>query len=355
MKIPGFFNFPRTAGISRQDKCVFCASSEGVLVGRINYIGLADFDMVQCTTCGLISTDPIPSSEIVAQGCSRLYQLQPPSEKRSTIFRGFSKSLRRGAKFARVYLQNERAKNSGLTILEVGAGDGYFSEGIRREIPESEITLIDIVPELAWYYENQFPCKTKIGEFTSHLFSNNEKFDLVIFRDLLEHVRDPFAFLKHAKDVLKPTGKIFFITPNGREDFWMINQRWINDKQPTLLMLNHFHYFLPETLVEMLRVAGFDMDTAFKWGLKHHKKGLGWKQFTNNPPLAIPEFQTTSPQESFVHTWRHDSSEVSSSLINNLGLFSRVYSFFLDRESPVVPFSSPKGHEFFVIAKKQQA
>lgn len=352
MQIHKPFQFPKTDTLLRKDKCAFCCKEEGNLVGRVNYIGLSDFDMVQCSDCGLVSIDPIPSSEIVAEGCKRLYRLEQPNEKRTQLIRGFSKSFRRGARFARKHLKSQIKSDSPLRILEVGAGDGYFSQGIKQEFPKSDILLMDIVPDLTQYYESQFGCKTKTGEFNAKLFAETEKFDLIIFRDLLEHVRNPFEFLNHCTKVLANQGKILFITPNGKEDFWLINQNWIHGKQPTLLMLNHFHYFLPETLDAMLKSNGFVPRVAFKWGLKQYRKGLGWKQFTNCTPFTLPQLSERKDHSSITEIWKHKFNEVSSAPLNNLGLVSTIYSYLVDREPQKVHYFSPKGHEFFVFAEK---
>jgi 2-polyprenyl-3-methyl-5-hydroxy-6-metoxy-1,4-benzoquinol methylase len=312
----------------------------------VNYFGLGDFDMIQCPDCGLISIDPIPEESIIAEGCTRLYLHQQASEDRDSILRGFAKSYRKGAKFARKYLK----ENTPLNILEVGAGDGYFSAGIKAELPGSKITLVDIVEDLSKYYLEHHDCNSIVGEFNSNLFSNS-KFDLIIFRDLLEHVRDPFLFLKEASLASEDKGRVFFITPNGREDFWLINQRYMKTGGRSLILLNHFHYFLPQTLQAMLAGSGFSMIESFKFGLKQHRKGLGHKEMNSFSEERIPE-KVGSPTP-VSHLWKHNPETIKKGLLSNLKPFSKMYSFFIDKEKEKVPFHSSRGHEFFVFAEKR--
>ncbi len=301
--------------------------------------------MVQCPDCALISIDPIPSAEIVAEGCGRLYSLQQGAEKREKILRGFAKSFRRGARFARQYLRGQTAPR----ILEVGAGDGYFAAGIRSVIPGARVTLLDIVQELVEYYRLHHDCEPVRGEFTADQFAGRD-FDWIIFRDLLEHVRDPFRFLQDANRVVAKGGQIFFITPNGKEDFWLIHQRFLRGQGRSVLLLNHFHYFLPETLDRMLKESGFQVRHAFKFGLKQHRKGLGHREIADLGTQAIPRVVKARP---IAELWRHSSHEVRDQLFSRPGLLSRAYSALVDRETQRTPYASPIGHEFFVVAEKR--
>jgi 2-polyprenyl-3-methyl-5-hydroxy-6-metoxy-1,4-benzoquinol methylase len=277
---------------------------------------------------------------------------QQPTEKRSRLIRGFAKSLRRGARFARKYLADERKTNRPLRILEVGAGDGYFSAGIKAEIPAAEIFLIDIVEDLVRFYQRHHECEPILGEFNSTQFAP-ETFDLLIFRDLLEHVRNPLQFLLDANRVLTPGGRVFFITPNGKEDFWIINQRFTKNQGRSLLLLNHFHYFLPGTLAEMLSRSGFSVIHGFKFGLKPHRRGLGWKDFANFEKEIVPVLPQNGDVPPIDEIWQHDRSEVRGRALSNLRLLSRLYSALVDTESERTGFSDDRGHEFFVIAQKQ--
>jgi 2-polyprenyl-3-methyl-5-hydroxy-6-metoxy-1,4-benzoquinol methylase len=348
--------FPSAKSVSRRDPCDLCGQKDGALVGQIDYIGLADLDMIQCPECGLISVDPIPSVDIVSAGCDRLYRIQQSGARRDQIIRGFAKSYRRGALFARQHLKKKVGEKRQMRVLEVGAGDGYFAAGLQAEIPEAQITVVDIAEGLAKYYENHHPGFSAFSgemssEFVSELLKGSDKkFDLVVFRDLLEHVRQPRAFLEAVSACSADRGLIFFITPNGKEDFWMIHQRFSKLGTRTLLLLNHFHYFLPSTLTRLLQETGFGVKTAFKFGLKQHREGLGrveFSEFEKQEMPAVPE--ETLPLKDL---WGHSPQEVRSRLLSNLGPLSQFYSHFADRESGRVALDSPHGHEFFVLAQK---
>jgi SAM-dependent methyltransferase len=86
-----------------------------------------------------------------------------------------------------------------------------------------------------------------------------ESFDVVLCGDLVEHLRDPEAFLRRARPLLRRDGKLVLTTPNvanwamrlallaGR---WRYTERGILDR-------THTHLFTRATLVETLERAGY--------------------------------------------------------------------------------------------------
>ncbi|MBF0205294.1 MAG: class I SAM-dependent methyltransferase [Oligoflexia bacterium] len=341
--------------IRRQDPCCLCKAEKGNIVGKVNFIGLNHYTNVQCPKCGLISFDPIPEVKTTADGCSLLYQIQQSKEPSAKIIRGFKRSYRRGSYFARRYLTKtiEMSKESEFNILEVGAGDGYFSQGIRKIYPKAKITYVDIVADLISHYKKYFDCEAYEGELKQNIIPGVKKFDLIVMRDLLEHVRDPFSFLNDIRYFLNPEGHIFFITPNGLEDFWPCHQRFINNGEDEhLIYLNHFHYYLPKTLDELLAKCGFEKKIFFKFGLKRHRQGWGVKDFISFPiqtPPTLDDAYKTTPLATY---WKHNPLKVFNSYLHGRGPIARGYSFFADREKDKVDYYDRKGHEFFVLAKK---
>src|SRR3989339_793393 len=341
--------FSSFASIKRKNDCPVCDNQTGALVGQINYIGLEKYNMVQCATCGLVNCDPLPTGEVTQKGCDLLYRMQQNTNTHQKIVKGFKRSYRRGGYFARNHLANIFDKNTPLKILEVGAGDGYFSQGIANYYKKSHITYMDIVEDLLTYYKEHFTCKTISSDLKNVLSSG--KYDLIIARDLVEHLINPLDFFKMASEVLDKDGLIFFITPNGREDFWHCNQRFIKRNEALLLHLNHFNYYLPETLDLLLSKTGFAKEKAFKFGLKRYRQGCGHQAMNDFYEQVMPDtvqgFLNTKP----IHEcFKHDFKQIVSSLLHGNTWVAKIYSTLADREREVVDYFAPMGHEFFVIA-----
>lgn len=345
-----FYRFPHFGEKQRGDVCALCAAQTGLIVGRMNYTGLGEWDVVQCPDCGLLSYDPIPGIDIIARGCHRHYLHEQAGHSRRRLLRYMSRSYRRGGFFARKHLRRLDLPAS-PSVLEIGAGNGYFSQGIRRIYPGARIHYLDIMPERLPYYRGHFDCEAVAGEFSAAAFPDHQ-FDLIIARDILEHVRDPVQTLRDAHSLLKPGGLLFFITPNGREDFWQCSQRFKHRGASTLAWQNHFHFYLPETLHRMLEVTGFREEVAFKWNLTLAAKGIGHQEMPGLAVETIPDLNEGAPATSPAEKWTHDVTEVTGPWRHNLGWLSRLYSAWVDRYQGRVGFYDPAGKEFLVIARK---
>lgn len=346
------FLFSAIGSKIRKHPCCLCKESSGLVVGAVNYIGLGRYDVLQCEKCGLASFDPMPDASIFSKGYGLYYQHKQQNFTRKQILQRFQRDYRRGGYFARTYLR-KYIPNKPLDILEVGAGNGYFSQGVKYTFPGSAITYIDIVEDLCKYYKMHFECSTIAGEFSAALFPQ-KKYDIVIARDLIEHLTDPHQFMLDVNAVLKPGGLFYFITPNGRENLWMTNQRFIHGKNESLIMINHVHYFLAGVLDRLLEKTGFEKLLGFKWGLKGYKKGLGHRQFTKFPKQKMPSMDSHAPVRLSSDLWKHDPSDITSSRLHGLGVISRLYSSIRDIPYGRCDFYEDKGRQFFVLAQKNE-
>ena len=61
--------------------------------------------------------------------------------------------------------------------------------------------------------------------FDRDIFSESDFFDLVIFRGTIQHLDEPFLFLKHTFTALKPGGYLAFLaTPNTNSPFYRLKK-----------------------------------------------------------------------------------------------------------------------------------
>jgi SAM-dependent methyltransferase len=114
---------------------------------------------------------------------------------------------------------------AGSRVLDLGAGEGYFSrlagEYLRSTAglePSSVLRACDAVPEQFRYQE--LGCDRV--ESGGRLPYGDREFDLVCSLEVIEHVEDQFAFLREAYRVLKVSGKLVLSTPNVLN----MNSRW---------------------------------------------------------------------------------------------------------------------------------
>ena len=162
-------------------------------------------------------------------------------------------------------------------ILEFGPGSGYFSAGLKYIFPECEVTVADIVDDVLQRNREIHGYSTIKGSPEDiHLFEG-KKFDLIIARDILEHVTDIGKVAANIASLLKPGGLHHFITPNGRDDVWGHFLNWKFRKKPSELLINHVNYFDGTGLLKCLTEAGFTKDAYYTYQIKYRLRGKGWK------------------------------------------------------------------------------
>jgi 2-polyprenyl-3-methyl-5-hydroxy-6-metoxy-1,4-benzoquinol methylase len=153
-----------------------------------------------------------------------------------------------------------------LSIADIGGSDGEYlfqlaSKG--KFSPSSEITLIDISPyylgkaakKYNLYFKNKFKFKTMRLDVDDLKLKN--KFDIVFFRNILEHIYFPDNAIWNLKNSIRSKGLLFILTPNRNR-------------------LNEFlKRFVPKKSAEKLKLKfGTDVPEVLllenKMGLKEH-------------------------------------------------------------------------------------
>ena len=97
---------------------------------------------------------------------------------------------------------------SGKRILDIGAGGGGIGRSIRPEWP-AQLVAIEIDPRA------QALLRDIYDEVHAEIESlEGRQFDTIILLDVLEHMSDPFGFLKQVQRILAPGGRVIISVPN---------------------------------------------------------------------------------------------------------------------------------------------
>jgi 2-polyprenyl-3-methyl-5-hydroxy-6-metoxy-1,4-benzoquinol methylase len=106
-----------------------------------------------------------------------------------------------------------RERLQGRSVLEVGAGFGFFSDRLQRL--GGLVTATDIGPHLLEQIKQTVGCYTQcvdVLSLTEHFGRNT--FDVVLSSECIEHTPDPMAAVAQMAGVLKPGGYLALSTPN---------------------------------------------------------------------------------------------------------------------------------------------
>jgi 2-polyprenyl-3-methyl-5-hydroxy-6-metoxy-1,4-benzoquinol methylase len=143
------------------------------------------------------------------------------------------------------FLKSKLPKQS--RICEVGAG-GCFTLRALKEIGH-EVIGIDPSP-ISEKAGKNFNIKIIKDFFPPEDGSSLKDIDALIHYDVLEHIDDPFTFLKHSYNCLKKNGVLIFVVPDCTSH--------IKEKDLSMCMHQHLNYFSKTSMQYLLYLAGFD-------------------------------------------------------------------------------------------------
>ena len=257
---------------SRQNNCSFCNNAEGERLYRLDYWDIKEMWLVKCPTCRLMQVDPMPTAQDLSLGCRAFFLMEKSElsrvEMRRTCVRNFRKGVAFGVELKRRGVRPGRS-------LEIGAGDAYFSRGLKSVFADLEVSCLDVVPEVLDDIRRHHGFETILSTPEHLSRASHGGFDLIIARDILEHVTNPNVVLDRVAELLNPGGVFHFITPNGHEDIWRGYANWRTRAVPSQLLINHLNYFDPRGLRAELERRGLKPDAWVLYDFKGYRKGKG--------------------------------------------------------------------------------
>ncbi|MEO8215839.1 MAG: glycosyltransferase [Acidobacteriota bacterium] len=138
-------------------------------------------------------------------------------------------------------------------VLEVGAGTGLFGDFVQREYDYVGIDLADRAAREARARGLEV-YRASLSDFVN----TGPSFDAVTLFHVFEHLADPHDALARIKDLLKPGGVVFLITPDTESLLCAISgRRWVSYKFPEHLIL-----YSRSALIELLERSGFEIELA---------------------------------------------------------------------------------------------
>lgn len=209
------------------------------------------FLAVQCTQCGLVFLDPRPD-------ISELGRIYPPgyhafdfSEERFGLVHRMRERFE-----ARRLLRWTRGLPPGARIVDVGCGDGFHLDLLRRfGHPTWELEGVEPDSRAARVAQDR---GLRIhGSTLADARLEADSVDLVLLVQTIEHVPDPRNLLSQIAHVLRPGGRLVVVTDNiGSPDFRLFRSRhWGGWHFP-----RHWHLYSRDTLARTGHASGLEVD-----------------------------------------------------------------------------------------------
>ena len=147
----------------------------------------------------------------------------------------------------------------GRSVLDVGCATGYLAEALAAQ--GCTVSGIEYDAEAA---EQARPhlARLVVADLTAVRLADafdGERFDVVVFGDVLEHLPDAEAVLRGARDVLADGGHVVISIPNvahGSVRLALLQGRW-QYTDTGLLDRTHIRFVTRESLHRLLADAGF--------------------------------------------------------------------------------------------------
>ena len=220
-----------------------------------DYVTGEEFEVRQCSRCGLASTEPQPSS---------MDPYYPAAYRR---YSGVTLRVLRLLYGWRVRRWAGRLSRKGRA-LEVGCGDGWMLGALQSRgwrVLGSERT-IDSAKSAA--------AINKIPMFVGDLdaLGSSARFDLIVLFQALEHLAEPMATLRQSADLLEPGGVMVVAVPNFAS--WqarVFGRSWFHLDVP-----RHRHHFPPAALASALETVGLRVIRTRFVSFEHDP--YGWVQ-----------------------------------------------------------------------------
>lgn len=153
-----------------------------------------------------------------------------------------------------------RMEEECFSVLEVGCDMGANLLGIKNQYPNCRIYGLEInktAAELGSYVAN-----IRHGNIEDECVDFGEKFDYIIFGDVLEHLHNPLQTVKYCKELLKENGRIIASIPNVMH-ISVMDQLLRGEFRYTdigLLDKTHIHLFTQKEIVRMFAQENYEIE-----------------------------------------------------------------------------------------------
>lgn len=161
---------------------------------------------------------------------------------------------------------------AGSLVLDFGAGEGALSERLADagyNVISADINEKDFKSKKAKFYKLDFNDKNNLENFIAEF---REKFDLIISAEIIEHIENPWEYVRTIKLLLKKGGTLLITTPNTTS--------WLS--RMYFLFEGKFHQFSDSDL------SYGHISPITKWELNNVLKYGGFTNIEFRPAGTLP-------------------------------------------------------------------
>jgi ubiquinone/menaquinone biosynthesis C-methylase UbiE len=238
------------------DQQIFKIACKRTLHGKTEEIAGSLYSMIEAKALSLGAEE---SLKFLFELENRIYQLEG---RESVRYGNGVHTKHKHIKYHDFFIRNIP---QGSRVLDVGCGNGALSFDIAEKVPGVSVYGIDIVPENIEKAKQMFD-KENIKYVSGNALIDlpDEKFDIIILSNILEHIEERVDFLRDLKKRYQPS-KFLLRVPVFERD-WRVP---LKKELEIDYRLDSTHYieYLQEDFFEEIKQAGLKVvNHQIKWG-----------------------------------------------------------------------------------------
>ena len=251
------------------EPCDVCGASGMRPFLDVSLIGTRPARVHRCVACGFRQVRPrLTVAEIKTLYPSDYFDSASPVGY-TDYAREFQRRLREGYFLARWL---GRLQPQGR-LLDVGCALGFLLAGLKRS--GWRVEGVDASAFAAYYARTRFDVAVTCATLEETAFPDGA-FDVIIQKDLLEHVADPRQHLDETHRLLRPGGWLRLVTPNGEANLRpLVAAAGAPGGRPPVLDQGHLSFFSRGHLVRLFDECGFRCRRMRTIGISRGLTALG--------------------------------------------------------------------------------
>lgn len=216
------------------ERCLICDSAQ-----LRTLIGYEKDHLVTCKTCSFVFSNQ-----------------RPTQEELDKVYGGYSRDICRTEttlrKMEEAATSLKQISTAGR-VIDIGCGDGEFLSFFKKMGCSVFGTEYD--PRTEEICRNKGVTMLRGGVMPSlDECMPPEKFDLVIFTEVIEHINNPLEVIGNISRLLKPGGVLYITTPN----FASLERRVLGPQWGMIAYPEHISFYSPKTMDTVLKKCGYE-------------------------------------------------------------------------------------------------
>lgn len=236
-----------------------------------------EFLLVECKACRLIRLEPQPSLKELAQYYPAEYWYEPQADTASRIEEAYRRFVLRD--HLNFVLRATENSGENALLVDVGCGGGLLLRMLRdRGLPVLGLETSHAAATTAWKRNG---VAVVCGDLSRSPIERGTCGVVTMFH-VLEHLHDPVSYLRSARDLLLPNGRLVIQVPNASSwQFLMFGEHWNGVDVP-----RHLVNYRQRDLEHLLGYCGFEVVRRKHFSLRDNPAGFASSVAPGLDPMA---------------------------------------------------------------------